>query len=171
MIVQLKGNGNTSFNARTRLIYKNPAFIDDPNWFRTWGQNRNLPDSRWSGNGGRQLGRVRSGNSNWFNDDFGKSIAISERGEKIIIGGPWYEDVSNKNGYITVHTPNSIYTTENDSTTASNYTFTNQEKALFPVQQDNAPRGYLYDDRVGYTDSTNFGILRNYEFIYMFNKF
>ena len=70
-------------------------------------------------------------------------------------------------GYITVHTPNSKYTSANGSATESNYTFTNQEKALFPVQQDNAPRGYLYDDRVGSTDSANFGILRNYEFIYI----
>lgn len=163
-MVQQYGNNSTS-NGRVNIYSKTPRYINDPDWNGT----RLLPGSRWSYNGGRELGATREANATYFNDDYGKSIAISEGGEKIIIGGP-FNDTDDGTGYITVHTPNSKYTSANGSATESNYTFTNQEKALFPVQQDNAPRGYIYDDRTGPTDSTNFGNLRNYEFIYMFNK-
>ena len=164
-MVQRYGNGNSSQNGRVQIYSKTPRYIDDP-----WSSAL-LPGSRWSYNGGRELGHVRRpaqiGNV-YKNDDYGKSIAISEGGEKIIIGGPFYNNTGSNTGYITVHTPNSKYTTAEGSATASNYTFTNQEKALFPVQQDNAPRGYLYDDLPN--SIYGFGRLRKYEFIYMFNE-
>ena len=164
-MVQRYGNGNTSKNGRVQIYSKTPRYIDDP-----WSSAL-LPGSRWSYNGGRELGHVRRPAQTinvYKNDDYGKSIAISEGGEKIIIGGPFYNNTGSNTGYITVHTPNSKYTTAEDSDTASNYTFTNQEKALFPVQQDNAPRGYLYDDLPN--SIYGFGRLRKYEFIYMFNE-
>ena len=157
-------HGNSNQNGRVKIFYKVPRWIDAPT-SGLWADDGDR--SRWSNNGERELGHIRDGDGS--GDDFGASIAISEGGEKIIIGAP-YSTSSNEKGYVTIHLPNSKYTNTTESATESNYTFTNQEKALFPVQQDNAPRGYIYDDRSVPTNSSKFGNLRKYEFIYMFNE-
>ncbi|MDC3300969.1 fibronectin type III domain-containing protein [Flavobacteriaceae bacterium] len=165
-MVQRYGHGNSNQNGRANIFYKAPRWIDTPTT-GLWTDGNVGNYGRWSTNGGRELGHIRDGTSS--GDDFGASIAISEGGEKIIIGAP-YSTSSNEKGYVTIHLPNSKYTNTTLSATESNYTFTEQEKALFPVQQDNAPRGYLYGDSVGPTNSSKFGNLRKYEFIYMFNE-
>ena len=118
-----KNVNNSSSNATVNIYSKTPRYINDPNWNGT----RLLPGSRWSYNGGRELGATREGNPTYYKDNYGTSIAISEGGEKIIIGAPFDESGSDT-GYITVHTPNSKYTSANGSATESNYTFTNQKK-------------------------------------------